>query len=109
KVIDEYRRVHSLKRDIDRVTRLGFSREDDEEADPGLASGDPTASQLAQAEEARDRLLAGLEGEPRQVIELRQEGYSVAEIANQLGWNIRKVQRFLKSLEDSYSRAGGAA
>jgi hypothetical protein len=56
---------------------------------------------VAQASEARERLLAGQEGLERRVIELRQLGYTNVEIAEQTGWNIRKVQRFLKDLHDS--------
>ena len=56
KVIDEYRRHHTLKRDIarDRPILSG-----DEETGPvQVPSGDPTASQLAQANEVHERLLS---------------------------------------------------
>jgi RNA polymerase sigma-70 factor (ECF subfamily) len=100
KVIDEYRRRHTLKRDITRERALVAS--DGTDIKPmALASADPTASQVAQASEARERLLAGQEGLERRVIELRQLGYTNVEIAAQTGWNIRKVQRFLKDLHDS--------
>ena len=105
KVIDEYRRRHTLKRDITRERALS--------AGPGadlpsqaLASDEPTASQVAQAQEAHDRLLAGQDELERTIIELKHEGHSNAEIAERIGWNIRKVQRFFKDLHDTYHGAG---
>jgi RNA polymerase sigma factor (sigma-70 family) len=106
KVIDEYRRRHTLKRDIDRDRPIdGY-----DEAGAGgfgLASNEPTASQLAQAREVHEQLLAGQDESERSVIDLRRQGYSNAEIAEQTGWNIRKVQRFLKGLQESLQNAGG--
>ena len=71
-----------------------------------LASADPTASQVAQASEVRERLLAGQDELERSVIELKRLGYTNVEIAEQTGWNIRKVQRFLKDLHDSLQNEG---
>ena len=71
-----------------------------------LASADPTASQVAQASEARERLLAGQDELERSVIEFKRLGYTNVEIAEQTGWNIRKVQRFLKDLHDSLQNEG---
>jgi RNA polymerase sigma-70 factor (ECF subfamily) len=106
KVIDEYRRRHTLKRDITRERALAAG--DGTDLKPlALVSADPTASQVAQADEARQRLLEGQDELERMVIELRYEGYSNVEIAEQTGWNIRKVQRFLKDLHDSLRPEGG--
>jgi len=100
KVIDEYRRQHTLKRDITRERALMTA--DGADARPlALASADPTASQVAQASEACERLLAGQDESERLVIELKRQGYTNVEIAEKTGWNIRKVQRFLKDLHDS--------
>ena len=102
KVIDEYRRAHTRRRDIGREVRLVPVGEDGAEGTSiPLALGGPTPSQFAQATEVHERLLAGQDEEQRKVIELRHEGYSVSEIAANTGWNIRKVQRFLKDLKDS--------
>jgi RNA polymerase sigma factor (sigma-70 family) len=105
KVIDEYRRRHTLKRDISRERALVGARGADDWP-LALASGDPTASQVAQASEIRERLLAGQDESERTVIELRQLGYTNNEIAEQTGWNIRKVQRFLKDLHESLLSEG---
>jgi RNA polymerase sigma factor (sigma-70 family) len=105
KVIDEYRRRHTMKRDIKRERAL--TAEDGTDVRPRvLASPDPTASQLAQADEVRERLLAGQDESQRAVIELKQQGYSNTEIAEKTGWNIRKIQRFFKDLHDSLENAG---
>jgi RNA polymerase sigma factor (sigma-70 family) len=102
KVIDEYRRQHTLKNDVSRERPLSANG-----AGPiQVASHDPTASQLAQANECHERLLARDDETERAIIELRQQGYNTADIAIQTGWNIRKVQRFLKELHDSFDEAG---
>ncbi|MHC5542006.1 RNA polymerase sigma factor [Singulisphaera rosea] len=100
KVIDEYRRRHTLKRDIKRDRAI---TNDPDSGSPtmGLASPDPTASQVAQATEVHQHLLAHQGDDERTIIELKREGYSNNEIAIRTGWNIRKVQRFLKDLQES--------
>lgn len=101
KVIDEYRKVHTLKRDLDRQCRL--TPDDGDGPRPfALASGDPTPSQVAQAGEAHEQLLAGQSETEKEAIELKQLGYSNSEIAERTGWNLRKVQRFFKDLWDSW-------
>jgi DNA-directed RNA polymerase specialized sigma24 family protein len=62
---------------------------------------------VAQASEVRERLLAGQDESERTVIELKRLGYTNVEIAERTGWNIRKVQRFLKDLHDSLRNEGG--
>ena len=104
RVIDEYRRLHTQKRDMSRERAIvGGFRSDRQEL--GIVSNDPTASQLAQAREILELLLAREDERERKVIDLRRQGYSNAEIAYRTGWNIRKVQRFLKDLRDSLFRA----
>ncbi|MGC8638463.1 MAG: RNA polymerase sigma factor [Isosphaeraceae bacterium] len=99
KVIDEYRRQHTLKRDVTRERRLTPS--DPDSAPVQLPSDEPTASQFAQAHEIQQRLLNRQDETERNIIELRQQGYSNADIADLTGWNIRKVQRFLQNLKNS--------
>ncbi|GAC1469607.1 MAG: hypothetical protein NVSMB9_13580 [Isosphaeraceae bacterium] len=105
KVIDEYRKAHTLKRNLKLQCALppddapgGHSR--------GAVSVDPTASQLAQAGEAYEKIVAGQTEPQRAVIELREQGYTLPEIAKQTGSNLRKVQRFFKSLHESYLKTG---
>jgi RNA polymerase sigma factor (sigma-70 family) len=105
KVIDEYRRRHTLKRDMTRERSL--VSEGAEAGPVQLSSDDPTASQLAQANEVHERLLSRVDETERTIIQLKQQGYSNADIAERTGWNIRKVQRFLKDLLDSMDESGG--
>jgi RNA polymerase sigma-70 factor (ECF subfamily) len=105
KVIDEYRRRHTLKRDIKRERSL-TSEEGTDSQPIVLTSPEPTPSQFAQADEVREQLLAGQDATERAVIEFKQQGYSNSEIAEKTGWNIRKVQRFLKDLHDSLEYPG---
>jgi DNA-directed RNA polymerase specialized sigma24 family protein len=94
-----------MKRDIKRERAL--AAEDGTDVRPRvLASPEPTASELAQADEVRERLLAGQDESQRAVIELKQQGYSNTEIAEKTGWNIRKIQRFFKDLHDSLANSG---
>ncbi len=102
KVIDEYRRQHTLKHDISRERPIMA----DGAGPSQVQSHDPSASQLAQANECHERLLARDDETERFIIELRQQGYTTADIAEQTGWNVRKVQRFLKDLLESLDEAG---
>lgn len=103
KVIDEYRRRRTLKRDVTRERRLEAAAES---APVQVASDDPTASQLAQANEAAAYLMDRGSETEKQIIHLRREGHDNNDIADQTGWNIRKVQRFLKNLHDSLQGRG---
>jgi RNA polymerase sigma-70 factor (ECF subfamily) len=104
KIVDEYRRRHTLKRDVDRERRIEGA--EDGGFEPRAA--DPTPSQVVQASEGYERLVSGLSTSEREVIELRRDGYSNEEIAAKTGLNVRKVQRLLKHLHDSWesSRRG---
>src|SRR3954463_13196346 len=91
KVIDEYRRRHTLKHDIGRERSVDW----DDGRDSmryALASGDPTASQEAQASEVHERLLADLDETEREIVRLKREGLSNIEVAQITGWHVRKVQ-----------------
>jgi len=100
KVIDEYRRRHTLKRDIGRERSVDWAADHDAMS-LAFTSDDPSASQEAQASEVRERLLAGQDETERAIIELKHQGLSNFEVAERTGWNVRKVQRFLKDLSDS--------
>jgi RNA polymerase sigma factor (sigma-70 family) len=101
KVIDEYRRQHTLKNDIARERPIVAN-----DGPIQLSSDEPTASQLAQANEFQERLLSQRNETERAIIELKKQGYSTADIAGKTGWNVRKIQRFLKDLLDSLAKSG---
>ena len=86
KLIDEHRRQHTLKRDITRDRSI-FGTGPDFVA-VQLASDDPSASQVAEANEVHERLMSQSDETEREIIELRQQGYSTADIAERTGWNI---------------------
>lgn len=99
KVIDEYRRRHTQKRDVTRERPIFGGG--DAASQIVIPSHDPTASQLAQANEVNDQLLNRLDETECRVLEMRKLGYDNNDIAEQTGWHIRRVQRFLKDLHDS--------
>lgn len=107
KLKDASRRHHTRKRDCTREQRLESSDEGSYHAwEP--ASDDPTPSQVVAADETCELLLGKLSSEEREVVELRRVGYSTEEIAARVGWNLRRVQRLLQSLERHWRhRAGG--
>jgi len=99
KVIDEHRRRRTLKRDVTRERPISGGR--GTEAPIAIPSDDPTASQLAQANEVHERLLNRSDETECRVLKLRELGYDNQDIADQTGWHVRRVQRFLKDLRDS--------
>lgn len=101
KVIDEHRRLHSLKRDQRRTTSLDAGLDG---YGPGLplASADPTPSQYAVANEGWQRANDRLDETHRRVLEMARQGYSTREIGEAVDWSVRKVQRELKEMGDSW-------
>ncbi len=106
KVIDEYRRRHTLKHNIGRERSVEWVAGQDSMR-LSLASGDPTASQEAQASEIHQRLLTDLDETEREIVELKHQGLSNNEVAEITGWHVRKVQRFLQDLSNSLSDPEG--
>ena len=97
KVIDEYRRQHTLKHDITRERALPPS---DEDAGPvQLPPTIPRPVSLPRPMRSTSGCWIGTTRPSDTIIELKQQGYSTADIADKTGWNIRKVQRFLKDLQ----------
>lgn len=94
KVLEEFRRnTKTRKFDLSREEPL-YVRRGPRDAARELPSPDPSPSQEAQAGECWDRLLAG--GSPRetQVVVLRRQGLTIAEIAERLQlpeWSIRRT------------------
>jgi RNA polymerase sigma factor (sigma-70 family) len=106
KVIDEYRRRHTLKNDIDRERRMDAGGDD--APSWALRSPGPTPSQEMQATEAHERIVARLTPAQQEIVRLRLDGLTNDEIAARLGTSLRAVQRFFKDLSDSWERHGGA-
>jgi DNA-directed RNA polymerase specialized sigma24 family protein len=53
-----------------------------------------------------ERLVSRPDDTERAIIELKEQGHSTSDIAEQTGWNIRKVQRFFQNLHDSLTGSG---
>jgi RNA polymerase sigma factor (sigma-70 family) len=102
KVVDQYRRAASYKHDMRREEPLshGDSRERE------LAADQDTASEVAEAREAFDRLRELLPTDRREILGLKFEGLSTREIGERLGLSERTVRR---ALEDLRRRADAEA
>jgi RNA polymerase sigma factor (sigma-70 family) len=102
KLIDVHRRLHTLKNDVSRQRPIEGGGADPELREP--PSNEPPPSQVAATDEILDKLLSGL-GEPeRTIVLLKWQGESNEAIATQIGWRLRRVQRFLQNLYDSRLR-----
>lgn len=102
KVIDEHRRLHSLKRDRTRTMSLDAGA-DDYSLGLDVASADPTPSQFAVANESWKLVNEPLDETRRRVLDMARQGYSTQEIRAAVGWSLRKVQRELKELGDTWT------
>lgn len=86
KIKDLWRRARAQKRDGAVLFRDYLNSQ---MSDPGFASSDPRASQLARANEIQalqDEAMQKLSDRHRQVIELRIEGLSYDEVAARMGY-----------------------
>ena len=104
KVIDEYRRRHTLKRDI--CPRV---QADIRATAPAEAAGWPRPTRpraRSRRPRVRERLLAGQDEARAAVIELKWQGYDNAEIAVQTGWNLRRSNGSSKNLHERCRRSG---
>ena len=106
KLIDAHRRENCQKRDIKRGRRLDDMRQDSVGFEP--AALDPTPSQVVQASETRELILAQSTERDREVVELKLQHLTNEEVAQQTGHPLRKVQRVLKKLSDSWQTRSGS-
>ncbi|HLJ97597.1 MAG TPA: sigma-70 family RNA polymerase sigma factor [Gemmataceae bacterium] len=63
-----------------------------------LRSSQPRPSELAQAEDLWERILAHCPPEHRSILALKRQGYSLAEIAERTGFHRDSVRRILRTL-----------
>ncbi len=99
RVIDEYRRIHAKKRQEHR--KRSFHGVDDDFPYEPLAT-DATPSQHAQANETAKQISAGGNDEVDALIQRKLMGDTNEEAASHLHWTVRKVQRVLKNLSNSF-------
>jgi RNA polymerase sigma-70 factor (ECF subfamily) len=94
KVIDEYRRAASQKHDMHREEPIWYENQSPRD----LAADLDTPSEIAQANEAFERLRDLLPEARQNILELKAEGLSSREIGEKLGISERTVQRVLEDL-----------
>lgn len=101
KFIDEHRRQHARKRDVQRQCSIDDL---DLHAGEAMAAGDPTPSQVAQADETLERILR-LHDDPaeQEVIRLKMAEYSTSEITERTRKSQRSIQRMLKKTFETTS------
>ena len=93
KVIDEYRRASSRRRDMRLEESLGAAAGASEPPDAA-----DTPSEIAQAREAYGRLRDLLPEGRHTVLELKAEGFTSREIGERLGISERTVRRVIEDL-----------
>jgi RNA polymerase sigma factor (sigma-70 family) len=97
KVFEEFRRrTKTRKFDIGREEPL-YVRRGQHDAPRDLPAADPSPSQVAQADEFFDRLVAGRSPVEARVMELRRQGQTFQEIAERMGMHERAVRRVIES------------
>lgn len=96
KVADESRRrLCSQGKNVNREVRLDGSC-----GEPQLTARTPSPSAVFIADEQWNHLIKGEPAHYRQVIELKREGLSYLQIADELGLSSKTVQRVLKRLNE---------
>lgn len=107
KVIDEYRRRTTRKWDMRRLRTLATGQEEGGTASRLAVSSEPTPSQVAQADETKSWLLEGLGEDERQALLMKMDQHSNEAIGEEVGWSLRKVQRFFQDLHQNWVSRGG--
>jgi RNA polymerase sigma factor (sigma-70 family) len=98
KVFEEHRRrSRTRKYDLKREEPL-YVRQGDREMPREVASPDPTPSQDAQARDRFEQLIAGRSPQETKVVELRRQGLTYEEIAEQTGLAERSVRRIIEAI-----------
>jgi RNA polymerase sigma-70 factor (ECF subfamily) len=86
-------RIRQSQKAADRQEPLG-----DRDDGHTLASRQPRPSEVAQAEDLWERILAHCPPEHRPLLALKRQGYSLAEIAERTGLHPDSVRRILRTL-----------
>lgn len=108
KVIDEYRKQHTQKRNLKGTTHLDALRGEEGGGYEPVAS-DPSPSQVAQARDVREQLFAGQNSDEIEAIKMKVDGFSNEQIAEHFQQHPRKIQRLFKRIGDSFRHRGDAS
>jgi RNA polymerase sigma-70 factor (ECF subfamily) len=103
--------VATRNRLIDRIRQHQRAMEREEPLGQGdelhaLASPQPRPSELAQAADLWERILARCPPEHRPILELKRQGHALAEIAARTGLHPDSVRRILRTLARELAFAG---
>jgi RNA polymerase sigma-70 factor (ECF subfamily) len=94
KVLHEFRKGTTKKFDIHREEPL-YVRRNGSEAPRELAGPDPTPSQVVQADDCWDKIVAGRSALDIEIVRLRRMGLTFEEIAERTGLSDRTVRRVI--------------
>ncbi|MBV9122276.1 MAG: sigma-70 family RNA polymerase sigma factor [Planctomycetes bacterium] len=94
---------HAQRRDVRREAEPALRR-DESEAGWEAPDHEPTPAEAAVLDELVEELMHGLSDKERPILGLRLQGYSVGEIAAQVGRTERTVQRVLQRLRQRVER-----
>jgi RNA polymerase sigma factor (sigma-70 family) len=98
KVFEEHRRLtRTRKYDLAREERL-YVRKGEREIPIDIPANDPSASETLQARDRLGQLIEGRTTEETQIVELRRQGLTFEEIAEQLGINERSGRRVIEAI-----------
>jgi RNA polymerase sigma-70 factor (ECF subfamily) len=107
----QVRDFHRARRDVRKEVRA-VPHADDSGARWEAEALDPTASQVAMLAETLERILRGVRENDRLIVELRLQGYTVAEISAQAGRTeysveavLKKLRKRLKQMRDGEAQA----
>ena len=93
KLLDEERRLHTQKNDVDREQRIDLP-------DKHIKSRDPTPNAVAIFREEWETLVSRQPAEVGRVVQLRDEGATYQEIADELQINERTARKTIDRLRD---------
>ncbi len=100
KVYEEHRRrTRTRKYDLGREERL-YVRKGDRDVPREVQALDPTPSENVQAGDRLGQLIEGRTEQETEVIQLRRQGLTFAEIADRVGLNERSVRRVINAARE---------
>ncbi len=86
-------RIRQQQRAVDRERPLGWG-----DGPQTLTSPQPRPSEVAQADELWERIVSRCPPDHRPILDLRRQGYSLAEIAERTGFHADSVRRILRTI-----------
>jgi RNA polymerase sigma-70 factor (ECF subfamily) len=98
-------RHHADKRALDRERPLATGAADWHGLPVASLAQQPTPLAAAALADEVAQIMRGLEAKPRQIFELRLQGYTLEEIAEECGRSVRTVKRVLSHIREGLEQA----